>query len=131
MLRETGVNGVWIARGAIGNPFIFREVRELLAGRPLPPPPTIGEQRAAIEEHLRLTSETHGAERAGIVTRKLCIRYADLHPLRDDVRQAFIDTRTAADLDAAIARWYDPAASWPGVARRSKFDLVAAGTVEE
>ena len=131
MMRATGVNGVWIARGAIGNPFIFREVRELLAGRPLPPPPTIAEQRAAIEEHLRLTAETHGAERAGIVTRKMCIRYADLHPRRDEVRQAFIETRTSADLDAAITRWYDPDASWPGVTRRSKFDLVAAGTIEE
>src|SRR3989442_10463344 len=50
VMRETGVEGVWIARGAIGNPFIFREVRALLEGRTIPPPPTLAEQRAAIEE---------------------------------------------------------------------------------
>jgi len=30
MLRETGVDIVWIARGAIGNPWIFRQAAELL-----------------------------------------------------------------------------------------------------
>jgi tRNA-dihydrouridine synthase len=77
-MNETGVDGVWIARGAIGNPFIFREVRALLEERPLPPPPTVAEQRAALEEHLRLTAEVYGADRAGVVMRKVCIRYADL-----------------------------------------------------
>src|SRR5260221_13886162 len=52
MMSATGVDGVWIARGAIGNPFIFREVRALLEGSPLPPPPTIAEQHAALNEHL-------------------------------------------------------------------------------
>ena len=48
LMRDTGVDGVWIARGAIGNPFIFREVRALLEGRSLPPPPTILEQSEAL-----------------------------------------------------------------------------------
>ena len=40
MLRDTGCDGVMMARGAIGNPFIFRETRELLTtGRYTPPDP--------------------------------------------------------------------------------------------
>jgi nifR3 family TIM-barrel protein len=125
MMTATGVQGVWIARGAIGNPFIFREVRALLDGDPLPPPPTIAEQRAALDEHRRLTAEVYGAERAGVVMRKVCIRYADLHPHEDEVRRAFIEARCSADVEAALARWYDPAAEWPPV-RRAERGAVAA-----
>lgn len=43
MLLETGVDIVWIARGAIGNPWIFQHARELLAVSPSPGSP--GESR--------------------------------------------------------------------------------------
>src|SRR5215210_6224338 len=49
MLRETGVEIVWIARGAIGNPWIFRHAAMLLSERATQAsslrPPTIHEQR--------------------------------------------------------------------------------------
>jgi len=116
-MADTGVNVVWIARGAIGNPFIFREVRALLDGAPLPAPPTIAEQREALELHLRLTAEVYGPERAGVVLRKVCIRYADLHPHEAEVRRAFIEARSSLDVEAALRRWYDPAVDWPPVRR--------------
>lgn len=39
-LRESACYGLMIGRGAVGNPFLFREVAALLAGEPLPPPPS-------------------------------------------------------------------------------------------
>ena len=45
MLRQTGVDGVTAARGAIGNPWIFAQARALAAGLPLPEPPTVHEPR--------------------------------------------------------------------------------------
>jgi tRNA-dihydrouridine synthase B len=126
MMKATGVDGVWIARGAIGNPFIFREVRAILDGAPLPPPPTIAEQRQALHDHLRLTAEVYGPERAGVVLRKVCIRYADLHPLDDQVRRSFIEARSSADVEAALARWYDPENDWPAVRRVERGSLAEA-----
>jgi nifR3 family TIM-barrel protein len=117
MMAATGVDGVWIARGAIGNPFIFREVRALLDGQPLPPPPAIAEQRDALDEHRRLTADVYGPDRAGVVMRKVCIRYADLHPRADEVRRSFIEARSSLDVEAALRRWYDPAVEWPEVRR--------------
>jgi len=131
MMGATGVDGCWIARGAIGNPFIFREVRALLDGLPLPEPPSIAEQRAALAEHLGLTAEEVGPDRAGVILRKTGIRYADLHPLRDDVRKAFIAARTTSDVEGVLARWYDPTSAWPPVTRRERIDRVAAGAVLE
>jgi tRNA-dihydrouridine synthase B len=131
MMNATGVDGCWVARGAIGNPFIFREVRALLDGRPLPPPPPIAEQRDAIEEHLRLTAEVYGEAKAGVVMRKVCIRYADLHPVRDEVKRAFIEAKTSGDVLEVVGRWYDPARDWPEVRRRESVDRVAAGAIVE
>src|SRR5256714_6313241 len=42
MLRDTGVDIVWIARGAIGNPWIFEHVRALLVSSPSPGTPGEG-----------------------------------------------------------------------------------------
>jgi hypothetical protein len=66
-----------------------------------------------------------------MVMRKVCIRYADLHPLREAVREAFIGARTSEDVDEVIRRFYDPDVSWPPVPRRGGVDRVAAGALEE
>ena len=128
MMNETGVDGVTVARGAIGNPFIFRECRALLEGRAIPPP-SVAEQRDAMELHLTELLELHNPVRAGAIFRKFGISYSDLHPRRAEVRQAFIHTRTLADIRAVMCTWYDDRREWPTVLpRESITDLIAAGS---
>lgn len=40
MFRETGVDAVMIARGALGNPWIFRDIADALTASPAIPPPS-------------------------------------------------------------------------------------------
>lgn len=128
MLQETGVDGCSIARGAIGNPFIFRELRELIAGRPLPPPPTIAEQRRAVERHFALMAELYGAADAARRFVKFGVRYAELHPCHEEVRQAFIAVRVPGEWSAVLDRWYGEENRYPPVRRRPRPEaLVAAG----
>ena len=63
--------------------------------------------------------------------RKVGIRYADLHPNREEVRDAFIGARTSSDVWQAIGRWYDPGVLWPPVRRREIVDRVASGALQE
>jgi len=106
MIRQTGVDGVTVARGAIGNPWIFQQARELAAGRPLPPPPSVHQQREVIREHYRLAEELYGERQCGPLMRKFGIKYSALHPQYEQVRAAFIQIRSRQDWDAALDQWY-------------------------
>lgn len=106
MIAETGVDGVTVARGAIGNPWIFREVRALAAGQPLPAPPTLSEQREVITEHYRLAEQLYGPAQCCRMLRKHCIQYAERHPLKEEVRAAFIQVKQPTELYAVLDRWY-------------------------
>jgi nifR3 family TIM-barrel protein len=127
MMDETGVDGVTVARGAIGNPFIFRECQALLNGRSISPP-SVAEQRDAIEFQFAETLKLYDTEHAGGIFRKFGISYAGLHPMRDEVRQAFIDTRNTQAIRNVLASWYDDQREWPMVKPREILtDLIAAG----
>lgn len=106
MLEQTGVDGVSLARGAIGNPWIFEQTRALLAGLPEPDPPRVLEQREVIREHDALARECYGAERCGPLMRKFGIKYAALHPCYAEVRQAFTRVRSDEDWEQVLDRWY-------------------------
>jgi len=128
MIRETGVDGVTVARGCIGNPWIFEECRALWNGEPLPPPPSIERQRDAIATHWQDAVVEYGEGVAGKIMRKFGIKYAEHHPSAKDVRDAFIAVKTPDDFTAVLDRWYDPEGDWPPVQRRKEHgDLIAAG----
>jgi len=112
MLRETGVDIVWIARGAIGNPWIFRHAAALLAGQPIAPP-SIREQREALEEHFALAMQLHGESLAGRRMRKMGIKYSRFHPRSAMVKTDFIAVHSLRDWTNVLERWY--AADDPGV----------------
>src|SRR5439155_16964785 len=131
MMSETGVNGASVARGAIGNPFIFRECRALFEGNRISPP-SITEQRDAIEFQMAESFAHYDYDYAGRIFRKFGISYANLHPMRTAVRQAFIDARTTEDVLGVLAAWYDTTQEWPEVKRRETgTDLIAAGSERE
>lgn len=95
MLKETGVDGVTVARGCIGNPFVFDQVRDLLAGRE-PREPTLDDWRAALEHHAREAEAFYGSKRATAKIRSHAIQYAAHHPEPVRARDAFVAMR---DLD--------------------------------
>ena len=74
MMAETGVDGVTAARGCIGNPWLFGEARELLAGRMLPEPPSVPEQGRVIRRHFDWAVELYGEKKAAQVMRKFGIK---------------------------------------------------------
>jgi tRNA-dihydrouridine synthase B len=116
MLRQTGVDIVWIGRGAIGNPWIFQQARTLLENpNAVLNPPTIFEQRHALTEHFSIAMEIHGEELAGRRMRKMGIKYSRFHPAARDVKQAFISVRSLRDWTSVLDKWFaaDGVGVWP------------------
>ena len=62
MMTETGCDGVVVGRGCLGRPWLFRDLADAFAGRPLRPPPSIGEVVPVMKRHARLLVEARGSE---------------------------------------------------------------------
>ena len=58
-LRATGAAGVMVARGAVGAPWIFGEIRAALSGAEPPPPPSVAERAALARRHVALALAWH------------------------------------------------------------------------
>jgi tRNA-dihydrouridine synthase B len=74
--RRYAVDGVMIARAALGRPWLFRQIRAALRGEPCPPDPTLDEQRALLVRHFRLVTERFGVDRGLVLMRKYACCYA-------------------------------------------------------
>ena len=63
MRAHTNCAGVMIARGSFGNPWIFTQARDLIAGRPARPDPSPEERIVTALEHARLALTLQGDTR--------------------------------------------------------------------
>ncbi|MFK7739776.1 MAG: tRNA dihydrouridine synthase [Planctomycetota bacterium] len=107
MMRETGVNGVTVARGCIGNPFVFGQIRDLLAGQ-TPKRPTCAQQRAAIERHWQLALPFYGDEKRALPpVRMHVIKYAQYHREPVAARERLVRVRKPEELHQAVQEVFD------------------------
>lgn len=65
-----GVDGIMIGRAAIGNPWIFREIKSYLQSGELLSAPTLDERKAAAIKHLLLSVEWKGERQAILEMRR-------------------------------------------------------------
>jgi len=109
MLGQTGVRAVSVARGCIGDPWIFEQAAALMRGEPTREP-TLAEQRDVLAEHFELSVRLHGEKQAGRMMRKFGIKFSRHHPQPDAVKDAFIRVQSLADWRAVLDEFY---AGWP------------------
>ncbi len=87
MFQETGCDGVLIARGGLGNPWIFRETEELLRTGEVPDRPTLGEITETMIAHLGMCCDYHGEAKGATLFRKFFAWYTrslrGARPLRE------------------------------------------------
>jgi nifR3 family TIM-barrel protein len=100
MQAATGVDGVMISRGALGNPWVFREIK---TGSPLV---TLAEWHEAVENHLIWQQETYGEGGYGAVCmRKHLLWYLKGWPGAKRMRERLSQTDSLATARAALAEF--------------------------
>lgn len=97
-IKETGVDGVLIARGGVGNPWIISEAIELLEGRPLPEPPTVEQVGSVMLQHLNMLFELYDPDKATRYFRKFAAQYCRRHPKRKQVQVYLFEANDRAQL---------------------------------
>jgi tRNA-dihydrouridine synthase B len=100
------VDGVMIARAALSRPWLFRQVQAALAGDPIPPDPSLDEQRALLLHHYRLVCRRFGAQKGTILMRKYACCYAQGRPGARDFRSQVSRVSTPAEFHEAVERCF-------------------------
>ena len=105
-LETANIDGVLIARGAVGNPWIYEGLRAALKGEPAPPRPSLAEQAEVIVKHFKGICQLHEPTRAVKYFRKFIVQYCRLHPRRRQVHRALIAANDEIQFLAAMEEWY-------------------------
>lgn len=104
MLRETGCHGVSIGRGALANPWIFRQLTEWESTGSFSPSGTFDDRLGLMQQQFRYLEERTGTDSAIIGFRKMAHWYLKAMHVRARVRHEFQLIRDADELDAYFER---------------------------
>jgi len=101
MRQQTNCAGIMIARGSFGNPWLFAQARDLLAGRAMRPDPTPAERFSTALEHARLALRLQGDTRkTALEFRKHFGWYTKGLPGASELRQRLFAIESMAEAEA-------------------------------
>jgi nifR3 family TIM-barrel protein len=72
---QTGVDGILIGRGAIGNPWVFRDIRAYLTRGMIPEQPSLDERLEVLRSHFSRSTALKGEHRGVVEFRKFYSGY--------------------------------------------------------
>jgi tRNA-dihydrouridine synthase B len=105
VFRRYDVDGVMIARAALGRPWLFRQIAAALRGERVPPDPTPDEQRRLLLHHFELVCRRFGDRKGTLLMRKYASCYARGRVGAREFRRRVGKVTTPAELTTEVRRF--------------------------
>ncbi len=107
MKRETGCDAFMIGRGAKGNPWIFSQVKQALAGETIPGKPPVDEVVSMILRHLDMMIAFKGEYTGVHEMRKHVSWYTTGYPNSTRIRGLVNEIETREELEIVLKKWQE------------------------
>lgn len=104
--RRYAVDGVMIARAALNKPWLYAQAAAAVRGEPIPPDPTLAEQRALMLHHFELVRQRFGDEKASVLMRKYACCYAQGRPGAREFRKQVATIGSPAAFYEVVERYF-------------------------
>jgi tRNA-dihydrouridine synthase B len=104
--RRYDIDGVMIARASLAKPWLFRQAAAALRGEPVPPDPTLDEERQLLLHHFDLICQRFGDTKGSLLMRKYACCYAQGRPGAREFRYQVARINTPHEFRDAVARHF-------------------------
>lgn len=104
--RRYDVDGVMIARAALGKPWLYSQAAAALRGKPIAPDPTLDEERELLMHHYHLVCERFGDVKGTVLMRKYACCYAQGRAGAREFRSKVVKAETPAQFFEVVERYF-------------------------
>lgn len=104
--RNFDVDGVMIARACLGRPWLFAQAAAALRGEPIPPEPTLEQQKECLLRHFDLIAQRFGVDKGAQLMRRYACCYAQGRRGARFFRTHVATVKTAEEFYAVVDRYF-------------------------
>ncbi len=104
--RRYDVDGVMIARACLGRPWLFAQATAAIKGEPVPPDPTLAQQKQCLLRHYDLVVDRFGERKGSQLMRRYACCYAQGRPGARHFRTHVAKVKDASDFHRIVQEYF-------------------------
>ncbi len=104
--KRYDVDGVMIARACLGRPWLFAQAAAAIKGEPVPPDPTLEQQKQCLLRHYDLVVDRFGEKKGSQLMRRYACCYAQGRPGARHFRTHAAKVKDAADFHRVVKEYF-------------------------